>query len=197
MGRKHQQTLRNLSSKLHQIRSLLGLTEDEMIERLGRPRSVSERHIRAYELGKCEPPLALLLRYARVASVPLDLLADDDLKMPERLPAQAAPQAGVCPYCRSPEAQVKDGRNGTGSQRYLCQRCRRRYTPEPHFIGYPEELRQRAIHLQQEGKNPGDIAQELGVCHQTILNWIRAYYSRGVDIGKKRSPRREPPAEVN
>jgi DNA-binding XRE family transcriptional regulator len=174
MGRKHQQTLRNLAPKLLQIRTLLGLRECEMIAQMGSPQGISESDIRAYERGRHEPSIAVLLRYARVASVPLDLLADDDLKMPERLPAQVSPQEGVCPYCRSTEAQVKDGRNRTGSQRYLCQRCRRRYPPEPHFIGYPEELRQRAIQLQQEGKNPGDIAQELGVCHQTVLNWIRS-----------------------
>jgi transcriptional regulator with XRE-family HTH domain len=179
MGRKHQQTLRNLSSKLHQIRVLLGLTECEMIERLGRPRSVSERHIRAYELGKCEPSLAVLLRYARIASVPLDLLADDELRLPERLPSQGAPKEGMCPYCRSTDSQVKDGRNGAGSQRYLCRRCRRHYTPRPLRIGHPEEVRQRAILLQQGGKSSWAISQEIGVSHQTVINWIRAYYSRG------------------
>src|ERR671938_463877 len=36
-----------------------------------------------------------------------------------------------CPSCQSTTRQVKHGRNPSGSQRYLCQGCKRTYTPEP------------------------------------------------------------------
>lgn len=77
------------SSKLHAIRNSLGLTQEEMIRRLNckriplYPASISE-----YEKGKREPPLLVLLQYARVAGVPMEALVDDDLDLPKRLPGR-------------------------------------------------------------------------------------------------------------
>jgi hypothetical protein len=42
-----------------------------------------------YELGKREPPLPILLRYGRIAGVCVDVLIDDDLDLPAKLPAKA------------------------------------------------------------------------------------------------------------
>jgi hypothetical protein len=44
--------------------------------------------ISEYELEKNEPPLKVLLKYARVAGVCLDALVDDDLDLPAKLPAK-------------------------------------------------------------------------------------------------------------
>jgi transcriptional regulator with XRE-family HTH domain len=41
-----------------------------------------------YEQGKREPPLQLLLAYARLAGIPLEILADDEMDLPARLPAK-------------------------------------------------------------------------------------------------------------
>jgi hypothetical protein len=41
-----------------------------------------------YETGDREPPLRILLEYARVAGVCLDVLVDDDLDLPAKLPAK-------------------------------------------------------------------------------------------------------------
>jgi transcriptional regulator with XRE-family HTH domain len=75
-----------LAEKLLQIRAALGLSQNEMISRMGVGDYVSQRIISAYELGKREPPLRLLLQYARVANVFLEVLADDDLDLPNKLP---------------------------------------------------------------------------------------------------------------
>jgi transcriptional regulator with XRE-family HTH domain len=40
-----------------------------------------------YELGTREPPLPVLLKYARLAGISTDVLIDDDLNLPEQLPA--------------------------------------------------------------------------------------------------------------
>jgi hypothetical protein len=39
-------------------------------------------------LDKAEPTLMVLLRYARVAGVIVDVLIDDELDLPENLPAR-------------------------------------------------------------------------------------------------------------
>jgi hypothetical protein len=47
-----------------------------------------------YELGTREPPLPTLLRYAELANVYVDVLIDDRLDLPEKLPARAK-HAGI------------------------------------------------------------------------------------------------------
>ena len=42
-----------------------------------------------YELGKRDPPLAVLLKYARVVNVSVEALIDDELDLPARLPSPA------------------------------------------------------------------------------------------------------------
>ena len=80
-----------------------------------------------------------------------------------------------CPYCGSSENQVKDGMNGSGSQRYRCKSCGRRHTPEPHGQGYEQALRQKAIELYVDGMNFRRIARHLKVNHQTVINWVNAH----------------------
>jgi transposase-like protein len=50
-----------------------------------------------------------------------------------------------CPKCGEQTRQIKDGYNRAGSQRYKCQHCEKRYTPEPKPRGYPESLRKQAL----------------------------------------------------
>jgi transcriptional regulator with XRE-family HTH domain len=86
MGEKARQKPERLAGKLLQIRSALGLSQNELIKRLGV--ELAQNRVSDYELGKGEPPLPLLLRYARLAGVCLERLVDDDLNLPERLPAK-------------------------------------------------------------------------------------------------------------
>ena len=76
-----------LAEKLRQIRVSLGLSQSEMHKRLGAEESITFKRISDYELGKNEPPLMILLQYARAANVALDVLADDELDLPEKLPS--------------------------------------------------------------------------------------------------------------
>jgi transcriptional regulator with XRE-family HTH domain len=79
---------KRLGEKLIQIRNALGLSQSEMLKRLGFEDVLVYNRISDYELGKREPPLPVLLQYARVANVSTDLLIDDDLDLPARLPSQ-------------------------------------------------------------------------------------------------------------
>jgi transposase-like protein len=80
----------------------------------------------------------------------------------------------TCPHCQETRRQVKVGRTKAGSQRYQCQFCRRRYTPQAKEQGYPEAVRQQAIRLYVDGMNLRRIARHLGVVHQTVANWVAA-----------------------
>lgn len=75
-----------LAEKLLAIRNALGLSQTEMLSRLGVEDLIAYHSISKYELGKNEPPLMILLQYARVAGVSMETLADDDMDLPDRLP---------------------------------------------------------------------------------------------------------------
>lgn len=88
MGRSHRPRPARLAAKLRQIRVGLGLTQEQMFERLGETKTALYiGHISLYEGGQREPPLPVLLRYARVAGVYVDVLIDDELVLPDKLPA--------------------------------------------------------------------------------------------------------------
>jgi transcriptional regulator with XRE-family HTH domain len=72
---------------LLRIRQVLGLSQDGMVERLSASDTLTSASISAYELGRREPPLRVMLEYAHMANVYLDVLADDELELPEKLPA--------------------------------------------------------------------------------------------------------------
>ena len=80
----------------------------------------------------------------------------------------------ACPYCQRSERQVKVGFNDSGSQRYLCQICERKYTPNPKPQGYDAATRHKALRLYADGMNLRRIARTLGVTHPTVANWVNA-----------------------
>jgi len=75
-----------LAAKLLQIRQSLGLSQQEMLKRLGFEGEIDYTTISKYELDKNEPPLTILLAYARTAGVHLEDIVDDDTDLPNKLP---------------------------------------------------------------------------------------------------------------
>jgi transcriptional regulator with XRE-family HTH domain len=88
MGTKVRPRPRNLSRKLRQIRIDLGLSQLQMIRRLGFEDSLHPGRISEYESSMREPSLLILLAYARLAGVHLEEIVDDDLELPPRLPGR-------------------------------------------------------------------------------------------------------------
>jgi transcriptional regulator with XRE-family HTH domain len=86
MGRGLRQRSVCLPRKLRQIRDALGVSQDGIIRRLGLGDEIYRDYISAYERGVREPPLPVLLKYARVAGICVDVLIDDDLNLPAKLP---------------------------------------------------------------------------------------------------------------
>ena len=88
-----------------------------------------------------------------------------------------------CPYCHNVEKQVKAGRNLSGSQRFLCTTCRKKYTAEPKLNGYPDGMKKEIVLLALQGNSFRAIGRKMGINPQTVVNWINAYVahsSRGI-----------------
>ena len=94
MGRKARPQPERLGEKLLQIRNALGLSQSEMFRRLEVEDLISYKQLSKYELAITEPPLPVLLRYARVAGICLDMLVDDELDLPARLPGKPKHKTG-------------------------------------------------------------------------------------------------------
>ena len=88
MGLRGRPKLRRLAEKLLQIRLALGLSQDGMLRRLGLEERYFRSAVSSYELGAREPALPVILQYARVAGVCTDVLLDDELDLPDKLPAK-------------------------------------------------------------------------------------------------------------
>ena len=83
MGRGKREFPKQLGHKLKQIRLKLEIeTYDEMIDRLDCPDiKLYPSSIYLFEQGEREPLLIVLLKYARLAKIPVEVLIDDDLNL--------------------------------------------------------------------------------------------------------------------
>jgi len=94
MGRGKQYRPVKLAEKLLYIRQVLdgGLSQDDMVWRLGMSEELNRNYISCFERGTRVPPLNVLLAYARAISTTatgefLEALIDDELNLPDKLPA--------------------------------------------------------------------------------------------------------------
>lgn len=89
MGSARRPTPARLAEKLLQVRLRLGLSQSQMLRQLGDTGTkLHAPHISGYESGDREPPLIVLLQYARAAGVPVEVIIDDEQDLPERLPSR-------------------------------------------------------------------------------------------------------------
>ncbi|HZH91576.1 MAG TPA: helix-turn-helix transcriptional regulator [Pyrinomonadaceae bacterium] len=88
MGRKPRAKPERLAEKLRTIRDAFGLSQRELVKRLETGNLIDAKHVSKFELGEREPSLLVLLYYARLAGISIDVLADDDLNLPAKLPAK-------------------------------------------------------------------------------------------------------------
>jgi len=88
MGSLPRESPKFLARKLRQIRQSIngGLSQEEIVARLGLSDEIDRTYISRYEAGALEPPLKVLLRYAELAGLHLEVLADDDVLIPDNIP---------------------------------------------------------------------------------------------------------------
>ena len=83
MGRAKRWRVERLPEKLLQIRKNLNLSQNELIRELKLESVIYQTNVSGYESGEREPPLPILLRYARLSKVNLEILIDDELDLPK------------------------------------------------------------------------------------------------------------------
>jgi transcriptional regulator with XRE-family HTH domain len=87
MGRSARMRSERLAEKLLYIRNALGLSQGGLIRHLEIDDLVYQSNVSGFESGEREPPLPILLKYARAAGVCVDVLIDDELELPGKLPS--------------------------------------------------------------------------------------------------------------
>jgi len=87
MGKASRQKPKYLGEKLKRIRFALDLSQGGMLRLLGFEDEGYRNYISDFENDKREPSLPILLRYAQVANVWVDVLINDELDLPEKIPS--------------------------------------------------------------------------------------------------------------
>lgn len=93
----------HLAEKLLHIRKALGLSQNGMIRCMGLTDEIVQADISTYEINQREPPLKVLLAYARAANVAVEALIDDELSLPGELPCRRKCQ-GIAKSLKSSKA---------------------------------------------------------------------------------------------
>ena len=83
MGKSQRPRPKRLAEKLTQIRESLNLSQNELVDRLNYKGELTRGMISNFELDRREPPLEVLLAYARAGKVSVEVLIDDELNLPK------------------------------------------------------------------------------------------------------------------
>lgn len=86
MGKASSKKPLHLARKLVDIRQRLGLSQNGLIRQMGLVDELTQAEISAFERGVRNPPLHVLLAYARTVNLSTDYLIDDELSLPSKLP---------------------------------------------------------------------------------------------------------------
>src|SRR5437764_4080060 len=87
MGAQTRRTPERLAEKLREIRLKLGLSQNEMIRRMGLEEELTREEVSSFELGRRQPNLLTLWAYANAANIYVDALILDSTDLPEALPS--------------------------------------------------------------------------------------------------------------
>jgi transcriptional regulator with XRE-family HTH domain len=85
MGRVAVKKPRRIGKKLRQIRLMLELSQDGIVEQMGLSGQLKRTSVSNFERKRRVPSLPVLLRYARLAGICLEVLVDDALDLPQVL----------------------------------------------------------------------------------------------------------------
>jgi transposase-like protein len=76
-----------------------------------------------------------------------------------------------CPKSGAEERQMKMGVTCAGSQRVLCGKCKRTYTPNRRKWVYTEEERKLALKMITDGSTGRAVGRQLGMSKANAYRW--------------------------
>jgi transcriptional regulator with XRE-family HTH domain len=88
MGSAARRRPERLAEKLLAIRTGLGLSQNGMLRSIGFDDDLSQAEVSMFERGIRVPPLPVILEYARSANVYMEVLIDDALDLPTKIPSR-------------------------------------------------------------------------------------------------------------
>lgn len=77
-----------LPAKLLEIRQKLDESQGGILKRMNLDGEFERDYVSKWERGVMEPPLHVLLAYAEVVNIFLEILVRDDIKLPDTLPTK-------------------------------------------------------------------------------------------------------------
>ena len=81
-----------------------------------------------------------------------------------------------CPRCKS-ERIVKNGLR-KDKQNYLGRDCNRQFLDVYDHRGYSPEVKEHCLTLYCNGMGFRGIERSTGVCHNTVINWVKEVSSQ-------------------
>lgn len=104
-----------LGEKLRSVRLSFELSQNGILRRLGLDDELTQAEWSAYERGVRIPSLPVLLMTAELAGVWMDVLVNDDLNLPESLPA--IPKSGGVLKRAKPKVTSKSSSRSSSKRR--------------------------------------------------------------------------------
>lgn len=109
MGSLTRRTPKRLAKKLREIRLKLGLSQNEIIKRMGLEEELTREQISSFELGRRQPNLMTLWAYANAANLYVDALILDSVDLPDVLPSSVKSEGVI----RIPRSKKSSNRGRT------------------------------------------------------------------------------------
>lgn len=78
---------KRLAEKLAAIRRVLNLSQRGLIRQMGLADELTQAEVSMFESGRRIPGLLVLREYSLLAGIYMDVLVDDELDLPDKLPA--------------------------------------------------------------------------------------------------------------
>lgn len=76
-----------------------------------------------------------------------------------------------CPRCSS--TQIRRNGYRESKQNYICVKCGRQFLDTYTVKGYSQAVREECLDLYKGGMALRAIERATGVCHNTVINWVR------------------------
>jgi len=78
-----------------------------------------------------------------------------------------------CPKCKADTGQMKNGKNRSGTQTYICRHCKKTYTPEPKRHSYDDKTREQAIKTYFMGVSGRGVGKIFSFSKGNVYNWVK------------------------